>query len=111
MSKVLRLYITGCSVSSQHAAVNLRRLCEVQLRGEYQCEIIDVLDCPEQAEQDKIIATPTLIKRYPAPSRKIIGDLSQIDKVLFGLGLTKLDLPENQIGPSDLVLSKKDDAK
>ncbi len=86
MTMTLRLYITGCSLSSQHAVVNLQRLCEKELAGLYAIEIIDILENPELAEQDKILATPTLVRQFPAPSRKVIGDLSQTDKVMFGLG-------------------------
>lgn len=83
----LRLYITGCSLSSQHAVINLQKLCEEELCGLCEYEIIDILENPEIAEEEKILATPTLVKRYPAPVRKIIGDLSQRNRVLFGLGL------------------------
>jgi circadian clock protein KaiB len=87
MKCILRLYITGCSLASQHAVVNLRLLCQDELLGLCEFEIIDILENPEIAEQEKILATPTLVKRFPAPVRKVIGDLSQRDKVLFGLGL------------------------
>ena len=87
MKCILRLYITGCSLASQHAVMNLRLLCQEELHDMCEYEIIDVLENPEIAEQEKILATPTLVKRFPAPVRKVIGDLSQREKVLFGLGL------------------------
>ncbi len=87
MKCILRLYITGCSLASQHAVMNLHLLCENELKDLCEFEIIDILENPEVAEQEKILATPTLVKQFPAPARKVIGDLSQRDKVLFGLGL------------------------
>jgi circadian clock protein KaiB len=67
------------------AIANLRRICEQDLRGQYDLEIIDVLEHPEVAEREKILATPTLIKQLPPPLRRVIGDLSDKDKVLLGL--------------------------
>jgi circadian clock protein KaiB len=67
--------------------MNLRLLCQDELKNMCEFEIIDILENPEIAEQEKILATPTLVKRFPAPVRKVIGDLSQREKVLFGLGL------------------------
>ena len=66
---------------------NLRRICEDVLMGEYQIEVIDVLENPRLAEDQKILATPTLVKHLPEPVRKIIGDLSDREKVLLGLDL------------------------
>jgi len=82
---VLRLYVTGTSPRAQVAIANLRRLCEQDLRGQYDLEIIDVLEHPEVAESEKILATPTLIKQLPPPLRRVIGDLSDKEKVLLGL--------------------------
>jgi circadian clock protein KaiB len=69
------------------AIANLRRICEQELGGQYQLEIIDVLEHPDLAEEDKVLATPTLIKQLPPPLRKVIGDLSDKEKVLLGLEL------------------------
>ncbi len=89
MSKyILRLYITGRTPQSQRAVDNLRRICEAELRNAYELEVIDVLEHPEAAESDKILATPTLVKQLPEPVRKIIGDLSDREKVLLGLDIT-----------------------
>ena len=82
---VLRLYVTGTSPRAQVAIANLRRICEQDLRGQYDLEIIDVLEHPEVAETEKILATPTLIKQLPPPLRRVIGDLSDKEKVLLGL--------------------------
>lgn len=65
--------------------LNLRRICEQELAGRYELQIIDVLENPQLAEDEKILATPTLIKQLPPPLRRVIGDLSDTDKVLLGL--------------------------
>ncbi len=83
----LRLYITGTTLASRHAVTNLGLLCQGELAGLCDVDIIDILENPQLAEEEKILATPTLVKRTPAPIRKVIGDLSRSDKVLMGLGL------------------------
>jgi circadian clock protein KaiB len=88
MSKyALKLYITGHTPRSLRAIENLRRICEQELEGEYEMKVIDVLEQPQLANEDKILATPTLIKSLPPPSRRIIGDLSDTQTVLMGLDL------------------------
>jgi circadian clock protein KaiB len=82
---ILKLYISGDSPRAQAAIANLRRICEEDLAGRYTLEIVDVLKNPDAAESDKILATPTLVKRLPPPLRRVIGDLSDKDKVLLGL--------------------------
>jgi circadian clock protein KaiB len=82
---ILKLYVTGASSRAEVAIANLQRICEEELRGEYKIEIIDVLEQPQRAEDDKILATPTLIKQLPPPLRRVIGDLSDTEKVLLGL--------------------------
>jgi circadian clock protein KaiB len=84
---LLKLYITGKTSRSEKAIHNLKNICKSKFNDEYELVIIDVLDSPELAEQDKIMATPTLIKVLPPPIRKIIGDLSDTQKVLIGLDL------------------------
>ncbi len=84
---LLKLYITGQTPRSQRAIANLRRICEEDLKGEYELVIIDVLERPQLAEDEKILATPTLVKELPVPIRRIIGDLSNTEKVLIGLQL------------------------
>ena len=86
-SYLLRLYITGNSVNSQRAIANLLKLCKEELANQYQVEIIDVLEEPDRAESEKILVTPTLIKQLPPPLQRIIGDLSNREKVLTGLDL------------------------
>lgn len=87
----LRLYITGRTPQSQRALSNLRQICEAELEDAYEIEVIDVLEHPTLAENEKILATPTLVKRLPEPVRKIIGDLSDREKVLIGLDLEQLE--------------------
>jgi circadian clock protein KaiB len=88
---VLKLYITGRSPRAERAIANLRRLCKEELEGCYELEIIDVLEHPQLAENDRILATPTLIKQLPPPLRRVIGDLSNRDKVLLGLDVRPRD--------------------
>lgn len=83
---VLRLYVTGRSPRSERAIENLRRLCEDEL-SHYELDIIDIIEKPGLAEKERILATPTLIKELPPPLRRIIGDLSARDDVLYGLDL------------------------
>ena len=82
---LLRLFVTGASSRTGTAIANLRRICEQELEGLYDLEIIDVLEFPEMAENERILATPTLIKSLPLPLRRVIGDLSDKEKVLLGL--------------------------
>lgn len=77
--------MTSASSRSATAIANLRRICEQELEGQYDLEIIDVLEYPDLAENEKILATPTLIKSLPLPLRRVIGDLSNTEKVLLGL--------------------------
>lgn len=84
-SYLLKLYITGMTPRAELAIKNLQRICEQDLHGVYTLEIIDVLKHPERAEDDRILATPTLIKQLPPPLRRVIGDLSDKEKVLMGL--------------------------
>lgn len=83
----LKLYITGNTPRAERAISNLRHLCETELEGEYEMVVIDVLDRPQLAEDERILATPTLIRQLPPPIRRIIGDLSDTQQVLLGLDL------------------------
>ena len=83
----LKLFITGHTPQSQRAIENLRSICEEQYSGQYELSVIDVLEHPQLAEDEKILATPTVIKELPPPFRRIIGDLSNKEKVLLGLDL------------------------
>jgi circadian clock protein KaiB len=82
---LLKLYVTGRTPRSEKAIANLRRICNEELHGQYEMQIVDVLEHPQLAEDEKILATPTLIKRLPPPLRRVIGDLSDTEKVLLGL--------------------------
>jgi circadian clock protein KaiB len=82
---LLTLYVTGTSPRTRVAITNLQRLCENELAGQYELEVVDVLENPQRAEDEKILATPTLIKQLPLPLRRVIGDLSDREKVLLGL--------------------------
>lgn len=84
---VLRLFVTGASPNSVRAISNLKELCEEYLQGKYSLEVIDVYQETAIAQQEQIVALPLLIKKYPFPERRMIGDLSDTDKVLKGLGL------------------------
>jgi circadian clock protein KaiB len=88
---LLKLYITGTSPRAETAIRNLRRICEEELDGRYELEIIDVQQKPEAAESDRVLATPTLIKQLPPPLRRVIGDLSDREKVLLGLEVRARD--------------------
>jgi circadian clock protein KaiB len=82
---VLTLYVTGTSPRTQVAIENLKRICAQELDGRYDLEIVDVLEDPQRAEDERILATPTLVKQLPPPLRRVIGDLSDKEKVLLGL--------------------------
>ncbi|MCW2994408.1 MAG: KaiB domain protein [Conexibacter sp.] len=83
----LRLYVAGQSPKSLRALSNLKDLCEEHLSGRYAIEIVDLVEQPSLARQDDILAIPTLVRRLPAPLRKIIGDLSNTERVLVGLSI------------------------
>ena len=91
----LRLYVAGKTAKSQLALKNLRRLCETHLAGRYQIEVIDLLVTPKLAAGDQILAVPTLVRKLPEPIKKIIGDLSNEDRVLVGLDVQRL--PKNDL--------------
>ena len=95
MKYQLRLYVIGQTPNSTRALENLKRICDEEMVGQYDLKVIDVLKEPHLAEQDKIIATPTLVKKLPPPLRKVIGDLSDRDKVLLGLDLVGADRKNN----------------
>ncbi|MEZ0485211.1 circadian clock KaiB family protein [Fibrella aquatica] len=83
----LRLYVAGNTPKSNLALANLKKYCEANLKGNYIIEVIDLLVHPQLAEGDQILAVPTLVKKVPEPIRKIIGDLSNEEKVLVGLNI------------------------
>jgi circadian clock protein KaiB len=84
---VLRLYVTGMTPRSLQAIENLKSICEEHIEGRYQLEVVDIYSHPQLARDEQVIAAPTLIKQLPAPLRRIVGDLSDRERVLFGLDL------------------------
>ena len=86
-TRELRLYVAGQTAKSLQAFSNLKRICEEHLGGKYKIEVIDLMKNPELAKGDQIFALPTLVRKLPEPVRKIIGDLSNAERVLVGLDL------------------------
>lgn len=87
----LKLFVTGKTSNSTRAIETLQSICKENLADTYELSIIDVLEHPQQAEDEKILATPTLIKELPPPIRRIIGDLSDKEKVLLGMSLLPIE--------------------
>ncbi len=83
----LRLYVAGQTPKSITAFANLKKICEEHLKGQYTIEVVDLLENPKLAKGDQILAIPTLVRKLPPPIRKIIGDLSNTERVLVGLNL------------------------
>lgn len=86
----LRLYVAGQTPKSITAFINLKRICEEHLEGQYSIEVIDLLVNPQLAQGDQILAIPTLVRKLPEPIKKIIGDLSNTERVLVGLDIKPL---------------------
>lgn len=86
----LRLYVAGQTPKCLTALANLKRICDEHMPGQYQLEIIDLLENPRLAREDNILAIPTLVRKLPTPLRKIIGDLSDQERVLLGLDVKQL---------------------
>ncbi len=84
---VLRLYVAGATVRSRQALLRVRRLCETELRGEYDLEVIDIYQQPIIARDGQILATPTLVREFPRPMRRLIGNLSNTTGLFVGLDL------------------------
>ena len=84
---ILKLYVAGQTAKAIAAFTNLKTICEEQLKGRYEIEVIDLLENPKLAREDQIVALPTLVRKLPPPLRKIIGDLSDTERVLVGLNL------------------------
>jgi circadian clock protein KaiB len=88
---VLRLYVVGATSGSQRAISNLRKICESELAGRYELEVIDIYQQPTLGAGEQIVAAPTLIKELPLPVRRLVGDLSDRDRVLLGLDLRPIE--------------------
>jgi circadian clock protein KaiB len=86
---VLKLYVTGATPNSIHSIQNIKKICEEYLGDRYELEVIDIYQQPILAQGEQIIAAPTLVKKLPLPLRRLIGDLSDTDKVLLGLNIKK----------------------
>lgn len=84
---LFRLYVVGFGSHSIHATANIRKICEEQLSGRYDLEVVDIALHPELAAGEQIVAVPTLIKLFPLPVRRFIGDMSRTERLLLGLGL------------------------
>lgn len=84
---VLRLYVSGSTLKSALAVENIKRICEQYLKNRYDLKVIDIYQQPNLAREEQIVAVPTLIKRLPSPLRRLVGDMSNLKKVLFGLDL------------------------
>ena len=89
----LRLYVAGQTPRSLQALSNLKRICDEHLAGRYRVEVIDLLQKPQLAAGDQILAIPTLVRSIPKPARKIIGDLSNTERVLVGLDIKPASVP------------------
>jgi circadian clock protein KaiB len=89
----LRLYVAGQTPKSITALANLKKICEEHLVGRYQIEVIDLLEHPQLAAGDQILAVPTLVRRLPEPLKRIIGNLSDMERVLVGLDLRQVTAP------------------
>jgi circadian clock protein KaiB len=84
---LLRLYVTGATSRSRRAILNINAVCQQALQGRYELEVVDIYQSPALAEDEQIIATPTVVKQLPLPSRRMIGDFSNRERVLLGLDL------------------------
>jgi circadian clock protein KaiB len=93
---VFRLYVAGATRQSSRAIKHIRAICEERLKGDYDLEVVDVYQEPGMARRDQVLAVPTLIKRMPAPTRKLIGDLSDRESVLLGLDLQPVPVADGQ---------------
>jgi len=99
---VLRLYVTGMTPRSRRAIQNIRKVCDEYLQGRYTLEIVDIYQQPALAKGEQILAAPTLIRKLPLPLRRLIGDLSDTERVLLGLDLRpRKDEVKNPEGPQD----------
>jgi circadian clock protein KaiB len=84
----LRLYVAGQTPKSLTALANLKRICSEHMNGQYEIEVIDLMENPQLAQRDQIVAIPTLVRELPSPLKRIIGDLSNTERVLVGLDVT-----------------------
>lgn len=90
----LRLYVAGQTPKSITAFTNLKKICEEHLQGKYRIEVIDLLENPQLAKEDQIVALPTLVRKLPQPLKRVIGDLSNREKVILGFNIERLTIKE-----------------
>ena len=83
----LKLYVSGAAPNSLRAIANVKKICEQHIPGQYMLEVIDIYQQPDLAKEQQLVALPLLLKRHPLPSRRLIGDMSDSEKVLRGLGI------------------------
>ena len=88
-----RIFVTGDTTRSFHAVANLHRLCDARLAGHYELEVVNVGERPELAEQEQVLATPTVVRQHPLPRRRVIGDLSDPTQAALALGLPDAENP------------------
>ena len=88
-----RIFVTGETTRSWHAVANLHRLCDSRLAGHYELEVVNVDEQPELAEQEQVLATPTVVRQHPLPRRRVIGDLSDLIQAAMALGLPDTEPP------------------
>jgi circadian clock protein KaiB len=93
---VLRLYVAGATRKSSKAIERIKKICDTYLEGRYELEVIDIYQHPEFASEEQVIAAPTLIKQLPLPIRKLIGDMSDEDRILIGLGIKELQVKQEE---------------
>ena len=93
---LLRLYVTGSTPHSARAIQNIRAICEERLHGRYDLEVIDIYQHPELASPAQVVVTPTLVKKLPLPVRRLIGDLSNTERVLVGLDILPREKPKSE---------------
>jgi circadian clock protein KaiB len=97
----LRLFVSGSTPRSARAIQNIQALCEENLRGRYDLEVIDIYQHPEHVKPEQIVVIPTLVKKLPLPLRRIVGDLSDKQRVLIGLDIVRRDRPAKAAGDDD----------
>ena len=91
---ILTLYVTGQTPGSQRAIRNIKKICEEELKGRYELEVIDIYQQPDKAKEAELIAAPTLVKTLPVPIRRLVGDMSDRERVLVGLDLKQAEKNE-----------------
>jgi circadian clock protein KaiB len=100
---LLRLYVAGATARSSQAILNIKSICEENLKGRYELEVIDIYQQPVLAKGEQIIATPTLVKKLPVPLRRFIGSMADTERILVGLDLKPVEEPPQKTGKTKVV--------